>query len=127
MTVSINELQTWMNDQEGEQLEFKEAKTSFHFEKLVKYCIALANEGGGKMILGVTDKLPRKVVGSRAFSNFERTKAGLNEQLRLHSTKSGTPRLLGGIRGNRPFRIMPEKFNWDKKHNFGIIQVEAAL
>ncbi len=83
MTVSINELQTWMNDQEGEHLEFKEAKTSFHFEKLVKYCIALANEGGGKMILGVTDKLPRKVVGSRAFSNFERTKAGLNEQLRL--------------------------------------------
>ena len=123
MTVSINELQTWMNDQEGEHLEFKEAKTNFHFEKLVKYCIALANEGGGKMVLGVTDKLPRKVVGSRAFSNFERTKAGLNEQLRLRSTKSGTPRLLAGIRENRQSRIMPENINWSKKHNIGIIQV----
>ena len=83
MTVSINELQTWMNDKEGEHLEFKEAKNNFHFEDLVKYCIALANEGGGRMILGVTDKLPRAVVGSRAFRGLERTKAGLIERLRL--------------------------------------------
>ena len=123
MTVSINELQTWMNDKEGKHLEFKEAKTNFHFEKLVKYCIALANEGGGKMILGVTDKLPRKVVGSQVFRNLERTKAGLIEQLRLRSTKSGTPRLLAGIRENRQSRIMPENINWSKKHNIGIIQV----
>jgi ATP-dependent DNA helicase RecG len=53
------------------------------FETLVKYCVALANEGGGKMILGVTDKLPRTVVGSQAFSHLERTKAGLIERLRL--------------------------------------------
>ena len=83
MSVSIDELHTWMNAKEGERLEFKEAKTQFHFEKLVKYCVALANEGGGRMILGVTDKPPRTVVGSQAFRNLERTKAGLIERLRL--------------------------------------------
>ena len=83
MTVSIDELQTWMNAREDEHLEFKEAKTNFNFETLVKYCVALANEGGGRMILGVTDKLPRAVVGSRAFPNLERTKAGLIERLQL--------------------------------------------
>ncbi|MDE2743308.1 MAG: putative DNA binding domain-containing protein [Gemmatimonadota bacterium] len=83
MTVSINELQTWMDAREDEHLEFKEAKTNFNFETLVKYCVALANEGGGRMILGVTDKLPRAVVGSRAFPNLERTKAGLIERLQL--------------------------------------------
>ena len=83
MTVSIDILQTWMNDREDEHLEFKEAKKNFHFEELVNYCVALANEGGGRMILGVTDKLPRKVVGSQAFSNLERTKAGLIDRVRL--------------------------------------------
>ena len=83
MTISTNELQTWMNAKEDEHLEFKEAKANFHFETLVKYCVALANEGGGRMILGVTDKLPRAVVGSRAFPDLERTKAGLIERLRL--------------------------------------------
>lgn len=83
MTVSIDILQTWMNAKEDEHLEFKEAKKNFHFETLVKYCVALANEGGGIMILGVTDKLPRKVVGTQVFSNLEKTKAGLIERLRL--------------------------------------------
>ena len=83
MTVSVNELQTWINAKEDEHLEFKEAKTKFDFEKLVKYCVALANEGGGRMILGVTDKLPRTVVGSRAFPDLAWTKAGLIERLRL--------------------------------------------
>ena len=83
MTVSTHELQTWMNAKEDERLEFKEAKTRFDFEKLVNYCVALANEGGGRMILGVTDKPPRTVVGSQAFPDLERTKAGLIERLRL--------------------------------------------
>ncbi len=83
MTVAVEKLQKWLDAREDEHLEFKEAKTNFHFETLVKYCVALANEGGGKMILGVTDKLPRTVVGSQAFPNLERTKAGLIERLRL--------------------------------------------
>ena len=83
MTISLSELKTWMEARENEHLEFKEAKTRYDFETLVKYCVALANEGGGRMILGVTDRSPRKVVGSRAFPNLERTKAGLIERLRL--------------------------------------------
>jgi ATP-dependent DNA helicase RecG len=83
MTTPLDQLQTWLHAKEDEHLEFKEAKHNFHFETLVKYCVALANEGGGKMILGVTDKPPRTVVGSQAFRDLERTKAGLIERLRL--------------------------------------------
>ena len=83
MTASTNELKTWMDARENEHLEFKAARTSFRFETLVNYCVALANEGGGRMILGVTDRLPRAVAGSRAFPDLERTKAGLIERLRL--------------------------------------------
>ena len=83
MTVSTSELQTWMDAREDEHLEFKEAKNRFDFEELVKYCVALANEGGGRIILGVTDKPPRKVVGSRAFPDIDRAKTGLIERLRL--------------------------------------------
>ena len=83
MTVSNQQLQEWLNAGENEHLEFKEAKSNFHFEKLVKYCAALANEGGGAIVLGVTDTRPRQVVGSQAFSDLERTKAGLIEKLRL--------------------------------------------
>jgi len=72
-----------MKRKEDEHLEFKEAKGGFHFEKLVKYCAALANEGGGVIVLGVTDTPPRIVVGTRAFSDLERTKAGLVDRLRL--------------------------------------------
>jgi ATP-dependent DNA helicase RecG len=83
MTTPLDQLQTWMNAKEDEHLECKEAKKNFHFETLVKYCVALANEGGGRMVLGVTDKPPRRVVGSQAFHDLERTKAGLIERLRL--------------------------------------------
>ena len=68
-TVSLlgDKLGLWLASKENESLEFKEAKTSFEFEDLVKYCAALANEGGGSIVLGVSDKIPRKVVGSQAF------------------------------------------------------------
>jgi ATP-dependent DNA helicase RecG len=69
---------------EGRRLEFKAASGGFHFEELVKYCVALGNEGGGKIYLGVTDVRPRSVVGTQAFSQPGRTEAGLFEQLRQH-------------------------------------------
>ncbi len=81
--ISLDQLRGWMDGKENEHLEFKEAKNNYHFDKLVKYCVALANEGGGKMILGVTDRPPRRVVGTQAFTDLERTKAGLVERLRL--------------------------------------------
>ena len=76
-------LNEWMNDKEGENLEFKEAKNNFHFETLVKYCCALANECGGRIIIGVTDKRPRKVVGTTVYDQPERTRKGICERLPL--------------------------------------------
>lgn len=66
---------------ESTHIEFKAASGGFHFDDLVKYCVALANEGGGKIVLGVTDKRPRSVVGTNAFSEPGRTEAGLFERL----------------------------------------------
>ncbi|MBM3463745.1 MAG: transcriptional regulator [Armatimonadetes bacterium] len=80
---TLEQLKAWMADREHEHIEFKEAKNRFDFDELVRYCCALANERGGHLILGVTDKRPRRVVGSRAFTNLERTKLGLHERLRL--------------------------------------------
>lgn len=83
MSAILDKLREWMEGREDEHLEFKEAKNRFDFEELVKYCAAIANEGGGKLILGVTNKRPRRVVGCRAFESLERTKAGLTERLHL--------------------------------------------
>lgn len=82
----VSTLQRWMQDAEGENLEFKEARNRYDFEKLTRYCVALANEGGGRVILGVTDARPRQVVGSNAFSQPERTRSGLNQRLHLGVT-----------------------------------------
>jgi ATP-dependent DNA helicase RecG len=51
---------------EHQRLEFKEAKTQFDFRTLCKYCVALANEGGGNLLFGVADKPPRPIVGTAA-------------------------------------------------------------
>jgi ATP-dependent DNA helicase RecG len=83
MGTSLEELHRWMEAQEDEHLEFKEAKNNFDSRELTRYCAALANEGGGKIVLGVTDKKPRRVVGSQAFRQVERTIAGLINDLRL--------------------------------------------
>lgn len=77
-----DEFQAILESPEGSRVEFKTASGGFHFEDLVKYCVALANEGGGTIVLGVTNQRPREVVGTRAFSEPGRTEAGLFEQLR---------------------------------------------
>ena len=69
--ITLQTLHQWMTEPaENERLEFKEAKQQFDSTKLLRYCVALANEGGGYFVLGVTDKLPRRVVGSKAFSSL---------------------------------------------------------
>lgn len=54
---------------ETNNIEFKEAKNNYDDNKLFKYCVALANCGGGKLVLGITDKRPRTVVGTNWPSN----------------------------------------------------------
>jgi ATP-dependent DNA helicase RecG len=68
MTITTKEqIDLWLTaPSETQRLEFKEAKNSFDDAKLCRYCVALANEGGGHLLFGVTDKLPRTIVGSTA-------------------------------------------------------------
>ena len=85
--MTLEELQQLLDARsEDEHLEFKEAKNRFDFEELVNYCVALANEGGGRIILGVTDRAPRAVVGTSAFEVPERTVAGIYERLHCKVT-----------------------------------------
>ncbi|MDP1608532.1 MAG: putative DNA binding domain-containing protein [Chlamydiales bacterium] len=81
--VLVSELYIWMKSRENARLEFKEAKNSFDITKLTQYCCAFANEGGGRIVLGVTDQLPRKIVGSQAYSNLEKIKSHLIFKLSL--------------------------------------------
>lgn len=77
--MDIESIKKLMTNNEGENLEFKESKgfNSMSIlggpEKnkrcLLGYCVALGNEGGGKLILGITEKKPRVIVGSMALNN----------------------------------------------------------
>lgn len=72
-----------LNAKESELVGFKEAKTAFEFDTLVKYACAVSNLGGGRVVFGITDKRPRKVVGSLAFEQPERTRNGLTDKLHV--------------------------------------------
>lgn len=70
MVTTPAQIDLWLRgSSEHQQLEFKEAKNQFDNTKLSRYCVALANEGGGTLLLGVTDKPPRRVVGTQAFND----------------------------------------------------------
>jgi len=66
---------------ETEWVEFKEAKNNFDFDDLGRYFSALSNEANlngqpnGWLIFGVTDRLPRQVVGS----NYRQHAPGLEK------------------------------------------------
>jgi ATP-dependent DNA helicase RecG len=84
MSTTIEELERWLLlPSENEHIEFKEATLNYPTSKVFRYCIALANEGGGKLVLGVTDKPPRQVVGSQAFGNLEEFKGQLVDKLKM--------------------------------------------
>jgi ATP-dependent DNA helicase RecG len=85
--ITLETLEQWLKaPTEIERLEFKEAKHSYKKEKLLEYCVAIANEGGGHLIFGVSDKPPRRVVGSQAFpsqSSLNEIKSRILEKLRF--------------------------------------------
>ena len=68
---------------EYERLEFKQAKQQFDTETLFKYCVALGNEGGGLLLLGITDSPPRRVVGTAAFPNIDKIKSQIFSKLKF--------------------------------------------
>lgn len=70
MATTVAQIDSWRAVRsEHQNLEFKEAKSQFDNRKLYKYCVAIANEGGGQLLLGIENELPRKVVGTRAVNN----------------------------------------------------------
>lgn len=85
--ITFDKLQRWLvAPAENEHLEFKEAKQQYDKTKLLRYCVALANEGGGYIVLGVADKPPRRVVGTQAFKSpvdLNSIKAYIVERLRM--------------------------------------------
>jgi ATP-dependent DNA helicase RecG len=76
---------------EDECIEFKEAKQDYSFEKLGQYFSALSNEANLKnkryswLIFGVTDKLPRQVVGSD-YRNNRSNLESLKKEIANHTT-----------------------------------------
>ena len=70
MATTPEQIDLWrQSPSEHQRLEFKEAKTQFDNRNLYEYCVAIANEGGGFLLLGIAAKLPRPVVGTKAFRN----------------------------------------------------------
>lgn len=58
--ITLETFDKWLGaPAETEHLEFKEAKRQYDTKKLLRYCAALANERGGHLVLGVTNKPPR--------------------------------------------------------------------
>ena len=67
---TAQQIDVWrQSPSEHQRLEFKEAKAQLDNRKLYEYCVAIANEGGGNLILGVANKSPRPVVGTLAFQD----------------------------------------------------------
>lgn len=79
----LDQVDMWLSAREDEHVEFKEAKANIDSKTLVRYCCALANEGGGFLVLGVSPKLPRRVVGSSACRNLPGTIANLLDRLHI--------------------------------------------
>ena len=82
----IERVNRLLGSTEGEVVEFKEAKSSYSSDKLGSYGSALANEGGGNIVFGISDKRPRRVVGTNAFGQPEQARNHLNAKLHLQTT-----------------------------------------
>ena len=68
MPTTPEQIDLWRaTPKETQRLEFKEAKNQYDTQKLCAYCVAIANEGGGQLVLGIADQLPRAIVGTSAF------------------------------------------------------------
>jgi len=70
MAITPGQIDKWIQAaSEHQNLEFKEAKDHLGTEKICEYCVAIANEGGGVLLLGISDKRPRQLVGTSAIEN----------------------------------------------------------
>ena len=83
---STEEFQKLLNSPEGTRVEFKAASGSFSFEELVKYCVALANEGGGTIV-------PRAIRARTPMSRLRlHFRVGTQEALHVHHSSGDDER-----------------------------------
>lgn len=113
MQIDLNTLEGWLTAREDERLEFKAARDSYSLNKLTKYMVALANEGGGHLVMGVTDGVPRQVCGTQAYRDYMGSQKQLTELLRLRVTVTELSHpsgrvLVWGVPGHH--RGVPVKF-----------------
>jgi ATP-dependent DNA helicase RecG len=87
VTTSLEDLARLMGmPHETEGLEFKEAKNQHDLLGVFRYCVAIANEGGGELVLGVSDEKPRRVVGTGAFRNPNEVQTRILDKLGFRVT-----------------------------------------
>ncbi len=79
-------LDALLRRKEGERLEFKQAAHQYDQGKLEEYCCALANEGGGYLLLGITETPTPHVTSTQAFPQYEKVIHHLIQILRLKVT-----------------------------------------
>jgi len=89
--ITLEQIEQWLAAREDEHVEFKEARNSCSFDELTRYCAAIANEGGGHVVLGITPKLPRRVVGSQAFLDLPGAVQGLLQKVHLRIEADEVP------------------------------------
>ena len=78
--MELSELQQILKQDENEHIEYKEAKNNYSVlgasdnrKCLYAYVVALGNESGGTLILGIDDQ--KNIVGTQSFLNFSDTKS----------------------------------------------------
>lgn len=64
-------------------LNSKKAQNSFDKKEAAKYCVAVANTGGGRIFFGITDKRPREVTGTQAFGDLQATEKYISDVAKL--------------------------------------------
>lgn len=74
------QLRATMGAAEGEHLEFK---TTLKEKDVFRYCVALCNEGGGNLVLGVSNRPPRRIVGTDCFGDVNAVKRQLLDVLHV--------------------------------------------
>jgi ATP-dependent DNA helicase RecG len=86
MPTTIEELERLMQaPREVEGLEFKAARTGFDGGRLMDYCVGIANDGGGKLILGITNTPPRQIVGTTAVSDTQEMQKKVLDKLHFEA------------------------------------------
>lgn len=113
--VDLDMISALLLRREDERFECKAAANTYGFDDLAKYCTALANEGGGLFLLGVTDKIPRQVCGTKSFPNLEEIKFRLLNHIHMRVDISEVfdaqnRRILVFAVGRRPLGL-PVKYN----------------